>query len=230
MKNIKQCFNDFYLKSREFLLKKEENSKLKYKNLTICAAVMLAIILAICALIPSRSSNTMMLHPNDATQSSDEVLFEDNQAVAVNPHADTEPLDIPGVQNQQPVTDEIDDPISDIEPIPADNKNRKENNEISEVQPIEPADNVIANKPSTESIAGTTYSLYCDDYSSQSKAEEKKAAIAFATGLISSVVKKDNTNKLLLGPFKTRDEAISIFKKLDEAGLVDECQLQSANK
>lgn len=66
--------------------------------------------------------------------------------------------------------------------------------------------------------------LYCDSFAAKAAAETQKAKIAFS-GVMSTVVQRDGTYKLKIGPFVSRDEAKKVFAKLGDASLVGTCSL-----
>lgn len=102
MDNLKQALLAYYNKALAFLLKRNENSKIKYKNLTVCGIGLLVFILICLMLVPSKqNNNTMMLHPDDVSSANEEVSFEDNNAVAVSPTIDETSLQI----HDKPQTD-----------------------------------------------------------------------------------------------------------------------------
>ncbi len=74
-----------------------------------------------------------------------------------------------------------------------------------------------------------SYVMYCGKFQSRNSAEEKKANIAISTGLSSKIISKDSLYSVLLGPFNTREEAVSTFDKLDSLKLIDECELEEQN-
>ena len=71
--------------------------------------------------------------------------------------------------------------------------------------------------------------MYCGKFQSRNNAEEKKANIAISTGLSSKIISKDSLYSVLLGPFNTREDAVSTFDKLDSLKLIDECELEEQN-
>jgi cell division protein FtsN len=216
--NFKQALLAYYNKAKDFLLQKDENSKIKYKNLTVCSIGLLVFILICLMLVPSKqNNNTMMLHPDDVSSANEEVSFADNNAVAVTPTADDETslqiqnkpqTEASNPTESQKVTDNTPD-LQEDEPTENELSNTEENNEINQSQ-----DN-----------HGTF--LYCGKYTSTKEASEHKANLAFSAGLISSVVEKSGTYTLKLGPFNSRDNAVKAFEKMDKLSLVDECQLET---
>ena len=80
------------------------------------------------------------------------------------------------------------------------------------------AETLTAVKPTVQAV------LYCDSFADKSAAETQKAKIAFI-GVISSVVQRDGSYKLKIGPFPSRDEAKQIFSKLGDNSLVGTCSL-----
>ncbi len=80
--------------------------------------------------------------------------------------------------------------------------------------------------PKPQVTTSTKAALYCGSFSSQSKAEEQKALMAFQ-GLQSTVVKHNGSYTLKLGPYKSRDVARQAFSKVDATGLVSECSLEN---
>lgn len=226
MDKYKQALLVYYKKARDFLLKKSENSKIKYKNLTVCSIGLLIFILICLMLVPSRhDSNTMMLHPDDISSANEEVSFADNNAVAVTPSVDEET----SLQIKKTPA-----------PVPYDSENSQEradnysdepslNNEYAQSNPDEIYKETEQNKTAENQIVTNTNEesfLYCGKYQLQKNASEHKAKLAFSAGLISSVVKKNGNYTLKLGPFKSREAAISTFEKMDKLDLVDECQLE----
>ena len=217
MDNLKQALLAYYNKALAFLLKKNENSKIKYKNLTVCGIGLLVFILICLMLVPSKqNNNTMMLHPDDVSSANEEVSFEDNNAVAVSPTIDETSLQIhdkPQTEASVPENNQkLTEPEADIQEYEATE------NEISKTE-----ENNEVKKNQTNH--GTF--LYCGKFSSQKEASEHKANLAFSAGLISSVVEKSGTYTLKLGPFDSRDNAVKTFEKMDQLSLVDECQLET---
>ncbi len=243
MDNFKQAFLVNLNKAKEFLLKKDENSKIKYKNLTVCGAGFLVFILICIMLVPSKpNNNTMLLHPDDVTTENEEVSFDDNKAVAVSPTIDDEALQI-----QNKTQEELE---NSLEPTEATNENEPAADTLSEQNPQDApvkentadvesnTDDMSSNLDSVNSeiqaeaqtqgtTASTTHFLYCGKYQDKTKASESKANLALQAGFISTVVKKNSIYTLKLGPFNSRDEAVSAFNKMDSLSLVDECQLET---
>ena len=218
MDKYKQALLVYFNKTKEFLLKKNENSKIKYKNLTVCGIGLLVFILICLMLVPSKQNdNTMMLHPNDVSSSNEEVSFADNNAVAVTPSADEEnSLQIQNKPQSEEMTEEYS--TSDNPADEANNEEPSQNDNSAQANQEENSEQTVQSKG--------TY-LYCGKYDSQKEASEHKATLAFSAGLISSAVKKNGNFTLKIGPFKSRDEAISAFEKMDKLSLVDECQLET---
>ena len=218
MDKYKQALLVYFNKTKEFLLKKNENSKIKYKNLTVCGIGLLFFILICLMLVPSKQNdNTMMLHPNDVSSSNEEVSFADNNAVAVTPSADEEKsLQIQNKPQSEEMTEEYS--TSDNPADEANNEEPSQNDNSAQANQEENSEQTVQSKG--------TY-LYCGKYDSQKEASEHKATLAFSAGLISSAVKKNGSFTLKIGPFKSRDEAISAFEKMDKLSLVDECQLET---
>lgn len=218
MDKYKQALLDYYNKARDFLLKKNENSKIKYKNLTVCSIGLLVFILICLMLVPSKqNNNTMMLHPEDNSSTNEEVSFADNNAVAVTPTADDET----SLQLQNKPQAEASIP-TESQPVPDKSQDIQENeaadNELSETE---------VNSEITQNQSNHGTFLYCGKYTSTKEASEHKANLAFSAGMISSVVEKSGTYTLKLGPFNSRDEAVKAFEKMDKLSLVDECQLET---
>ncbi len=91
-----------------------------------------------------------------------------------------------------------------------------------------PAQQVAPTAPAKPQATTTSSKamLYCGSFSSQSKAEEQKALMAFQ-GIQSTVVKHNGSFMLKLGPYKSRDAARQAFSKVDATGLVSECSLEN---
>jgi len=231
--NFKQAFMAYLNKAKEFLLKKDENSKIKYKNLSVCAAGLLVFILICLMLVPSKKdTNTMVLHPDDVTTANEEVSFDDNKAVAVSPSMDDEALQIQNKSQEE--IDNSPENIAENEPpmgVPENTPDNVLENETTD----ETATENLADESSdaTEQIktpaasASGAHFLYCGKYKDKNKASEYKANLALQAGFISTVVNKNNIYTLKLGPFNSRDEAVSAFNKMDSLSLVDECQLET---
>lgn len=218
MDKYKQALLDYYNKARDFLLKKNENSKIKYKNLTVCSIGLLVFILICLMLVPSKqNNNTMMLHPEDNSSTNEEVSFADNNAVAVTPTADDETS--LQLQNKPQAEASIQ---TESHPVP---------DKFQDIQENEAADNELSetevNSEITQNQSNHGTFLYCGKYASTKEASEHKANLAFSAGMISSVVEKSGTYTLKLGPFNSRDEAVKAFEKMDKLSLVDECQLET---
>ncbi|SFS70634.1 hypothetical protein SAMN02910357_01415 [Succinivibrio dextrinosolvens] len=218
MDKYKQALLDYYNKAKDFLLKKNENSKIKYKNLTVCSVGLLVFILICLMLVPSKqNNNTMMLHPNDNASANEEVSFADNNAVAVTPTADDETS--LQIQNKPQAEDSI---HTESQTVPDVNlaiqENESADNELSETE---------VNSEITQNQSNHGTFLFCGKYSSTKEASEHKANLAFSAGMISSVVEKSGTYTLKLGPFNSRDDAVKAFEKMDKLSLVDECQLET---
>ena len=224
MDKYKQALLVYFNKTKEFLLKKNENSKIKYKNLTVCGIGLLVFILICLMLVPSKqNNNTMMLHPNDVSSSNEEVSFADNNAVAVTPSTDDETsLQIQNKTESEnkAQTEELTEEYSapDTQADEANIEEPTQNEDSAQANQAENSDQTVQSKG--------TY-LYCGKYKSQKDASEHKATLAFSAGLISSAVEKNGNFTLKIGPFKSRDEAVSAFEKMDKLSLVDECQLET---
>ncbi len=252
MKDLKQECSKQLLKIKEFVLKKDENSKIRYKNLLYIGAVVLAVIIAIIAVVPKSRNSTMELNPNDTSNTADEVLFEDNNAVAVAPDmTDTLNIENKNIEGA-PAYDEYpedndtaaqsyEDEVAGADPfaqIPrADNVSPVQDASVpskvkSAPKPKLPPESEIeepksAAKAPAPETAAVKYVLFCDSFSSQDKASERKANIALSTGIISTVVKRNAGYQLRIGDFRSRDEAIKVFNRIDESSLVNECQLET---
>ncbi len=231
MDKIKQALLVYINQTKNFLLKKDENSKVKYKNLTVCL-VGLAVFLVICImLVPSKhNNNTMMLHPDDMSSSNEEVSFDDNNAVAVSPTIDDSALQIPNNPQQTDYTqkDELTDSSEYEENIPGeeDLDNAAKVQPQDDITPVQNLNNTKDESVNTQSTINQNHFLYCGKFSSKEKASEQKATLAFSAGFISSVEKKNGVFTLKLGPFENRDAAVKAFEKMDKLSLVDECQLE----
>lgn len=217
MDNFKQALLAYYNKALDFLLKKNENSKIKYKNLTVCSIGLLVFILICLMLVPSKqNNNTMMLHPEDISSANEEVSFADNNAVAVSPTVDETSLQLQNKQQTEATAPK--EELQRTEPATDLPEYEATDNELSKTE-----ENIEITK--NQDIHGTF--LYCGKFSSQKEASEHKANLAFSAGMISSVVEKSGTYTLKLGPFDSRDNAVKAFEKMDKLSLVDECQLET---
>lgn len=229
MNNLKLAISDLINSFKAYILKKDENSAIKYKNLIVVTVAILALVIALCFAFSSSSNEKLVLHPND-NNSSDTISFEDNNAVA------TDPLDIEANVNAQ---NDLINQNSDAQDLQIQPNAQPAAKESSSQTPKEQETEIsVANIQDTnskdevapqENTEQGNISLYCDKFSSKKFAEEAKANIAMSSGLISNVVQQDKVYKLLLGPFKTREEAIETFNKLDKLQLINQCTLETRN-
>ena len=229
MNNLKLAMSDLINSFKAYILKKDENSAIKYKNLVVVTVAILALVIALCFAFSSNSNEKLVLHPND-NNSSDTISFEDNNAVA------TDPLDIEanvnaqndlinqnnGTQDQQIQPNEK---LATVEPSNQTTNEQDTEISVANMQDTNSKDEVAPQ----ENTEQGNISLYCDKFSSKKFAEEAKANIAMSSGLISNVVQQDKVYKLLLGPFKTREDAIETFNKLDKLQLINQCTLETRN-
>ncbi len=113
-----------------------------------------------------------------------------------------------------------------VAPQPAPQPQVTQPQAAPQVQQTPVQDTSAAVTPKPQAPAATKAVLYCGTFSSQSKAEEQKALMAFQ-GLQSTVVKHNGNFTLKLGPYKSRDAARQAFSKVDATGLVSECSLEN---
>ena len=76
----------------------------------------------------------------------------------------------------------------------------------------------------TEEKAVSGAVLYCDSFADRALAESHKAQIAFM-GIVATVVERDGSFKLKVGPFANRTLAKEVFSKLGDNSLVSSCSL-----
>ncbi|MBQ2382158.1 MAG: hypothetical protein II291_06285 [Succinivibrio sp.] len=207
-----------------FLMKKDENSSIKYKNLVIAISVVVAILIAVIISFASCSSKTMIKHPADVN--SEEVSFEDNNAIAVDPTDENELAAQSKLLNQN--KENINS--NELQPIVVDdqsqtNEGNHSNVNQTEQQVVEEKDIQVPNEVSSHEESNVVF-LYCNKYKTPKEASQTKASIAFSLGMMSSIVNKGEYYQLKLGPFRNREEALNIFGQLDKQELVDECTLE----
>ncbi|NLK85003.1 MAG: hypothetical protein GX278_03445 [Aeromonadales bacterium] len=232
MNKLKLAFNEFYKTLLNYILKKDENSKIKYKNLLVVISVLLALFIALIVAFSSSgnsNSNNMQLNPKD-TSDSKEVSFEDNNAVATDPQTldlnsvSVNPNDLDDDSPIKPDSEELQEAqlIAPQEPATETQANQSQH---SGVEPEVPSNQTET--PDSAANNNYHYSLFCDKFASKEKAEATKANIAISSGQISNVVYKNNSYQLQIEPFTTRDEAIGAFNKLDSLALVNQCTLET---
>lgn len=86
MNNLKLVFTNFLTQAFAWLKKRDDNSKLKYKNLVIAVLVLLALIIAI-SFTSCSNKEHLKTHPSDVDNT--EVSFEDNHAEALDPYGNS---------------------------------------------------------------------------------------------------------------------------------------------
>lgn len=224
MKDIKQQLAKFIDSVVFFLMKKDENSSIKYKNLAIAISIVVAVLIAVIILFASCSSKTMIKHPADVN--SEEVSFEDNNAIAVDPTDENDLV----AQSQLLSQNRENINSNELQPIVIEEQsqtNESNNSAASKAeQQIVKEDNIqLPSEVSSHEETNTVF-LYCNQYKTQKEASQTKASIAFSLGLMSSIVNKGGYYQLKLGPFGNREEALNIFEQLDNQELVDECTLE----
>lgn len=112
-----------------------------------------------------------------------------------------------------------------LAPQPAPQPQVKQSQVAPQVQQT-PAQEIAPAVTQPQATTSAKAVLYCGSFSSQNKAEEQKALMAFQ-GLQSNVVKHNGSFTLKLGPYKSRDVARQAFSKVDATGLVSECSLEN---
>ena len=133
------------------------------------------------------------------------------------------PITTPAPLTSQDDPDAV--PALDEDPF-ASSSNNAQPQVAPQVQQTPAQDTTAAVTPKPQAPVSTKAVLYCGGFSSQSKAEEQKALMAFQ-GLQSTVVKHNGSFTLKLGPYKSRDAARQAFSKVDATGLVSECSLEN---
>ncbi|MGN0916510.1 MAG: SPOR domain-containing protein [Succinivibrio sp.] len=216
--------NNFF----SFLLKKDENSKIKYKNLLSTLTGVVVIIIVCIVVVSSCHTSKMQRHPDDNT--SGEISFEDNRALAVDP------VDSYDLERQEALlhSDDANELKLPDNTAAEDSSNYADNNTESVTASKKDTgtnktgtDEITQEKQEVSSSDSSSYDLYCNSYRTIDDASEKKARIAFEAGLRSDVVRNNGTYRLHLGPYKTRQEAIDSFNLLDGANLITgECSLE----
>ena len=191
----------------QFLQKKDDKFPLRYKNLTITvfALILVAAVTVTLAKSCSGRSESMQLNPDDT--SDNEVLFEDNNAVAVTPEY-TDPDNSLTVHRDQSETAAADEtgqtvPQTDSSTAPFDNQAVAVDDDSIPVDSINTEDQTAA-QTAPSALEAT---LYCGTFKDRSKADESKASIAFATGIRAEVINLKGAFTLKIGPFDSRYRA-----------------------
>lgn len=78
--------------------------------------------------------------------------------------------------------------------------------------------------PQVEEPPQQTHTLYCDEFPDAQQAESQKAMLAFQ-GVSATVVQHNNTYRLKIGPFTSKDEAKQAFHDLGTKRMVKKCSL-----
>lgn len=230
---------------KEFLLKRDEKFLFKYKNLTIVSVALLIVLFTIVLLLPSKKpapseqavstvvENELVLNQDekDKVLSSDENTDTTEETIAIDTSnsGNTPEFKAPNltVDNSQSTTDSNND-LQTVEPTDTTDQDSVDlSSSVSNEQSKPDVD--VERDLNTQKTLKKVIVLYCDSFSTKNDALEKKATIAFSTGLLSEAVKNNGTYRLKLGPFNTRNEAIDAFKKLDSQELVGECTLENVN-
>ncbi|MGN1282144.1 MAG: SPOR domain-containing protein [Succinivibrio sp.] len=222
--------NTLGLKER---LEKLKSRFLSGKSVIVCILVLLAVIIICYAATSGTNSQSMELNPQDSDSGSAEITFS-NSAVAIDSDVDQQNSVVDALQNNEALT---------VMPTPSENESSEgaqpQTHSDSAMQyqernvPVDAdvQDSSAATYSSSDSSvsktdAAKTVQLYCGKFNNLSDANAKKANIAFSTGLISNIVRRNNVYQLFLGKFKSREEAVSTFNRLDSSDLVDECELE----
>lgn len=225
VKDIKQQLAKFIDSVVFFLMKKDENSSIKYKNLVIAISVVAAIFIAAIISFANCSSKHMVKHPAD--NNAEEVSFEDNNAIAVDPTDENDLLaqsKLLSQSNETVNSNELQPIILEDQSPQMNNDNHVTENQVEEQNAVEEDSQVVA-KESFHKNSNAIF-LYCNQYKTQKEASQVKASIAFSLGIMSSIVNKGEFYQLKLGPFDNRELALNIFEQLDKHELVEECTLE----
>ena len=210
MDKFKLACIEFFNNLKNYILKKDENSKIKYKNLAIVIAVLLALIISLILALSSedKEDNSLASNQNQTT----EIRFDDSQVnTTTQESADDSQLQI--ATPTAPSTNNTNE--TDLVTAPSAQEQVPESFNSDE----------IVDSPKTNS----GIFLYCDKFKNFDKANSIKANVAMSLGLMSDVVKKEGLYQLQLGPFASRKEAINTFNKLDSLALVNQCTLETRN-
>lgn len=206
--NLKEKFSNFNAKVKSFIEEKDDSGKRKNRTSMLLIGVFSFFVLTVIILLCVKgSANSLEKHPQDITSVTEEVSFDDNQAVAV----DENTIDSFELEIRDNSKDTV-APVDDYD-LP----------EVTTAQPEHEAQTPSTNEPSANAV----FNLYCDSFTSTKAASEHKANIALSTGYISEVVSRNGAYRMHLGPYNTREEAVAVFNKLDSLSLVGECTLTS---
>lgn len=225
---------------KEILLKRDEKFLFKYKNLTIVSVAMLIVLFAIVLLLPSNKAAPKEQDVSTTTENNlISIENEKDGSIATDKTSDTTVQQVVVDPINSDKTPEFKVPnltTNNVTPASDSNSNLQNSTEENSINvnsaqsnEVEKSDNVADENLNTQKPETKVITMYCDSFSTENDAMQKKATIAFSTGLLSEVVNKNGTYQLKLGPFNTRNKAIEAFKKLDSQELVGECTLENVN-
>lgn len=234
-------------------IEKFRNKFLTGRNsIIVCVLILLAVLIICYAATTNGNRQSMELNPQDSDSGNAEITFS-NSAVAVDSDVEMQNSVVDSLQQNSALTvnpsiENTDSYATSDSESPAQTEfTRIQNQELNEEPQITPqaseekvsavnesavsqtdldTDNSVTEE-SFGDIAKTdkTVQLYCGKFKDQSEASTQKAKIAFSTGQLSTIVKRNHGYQLFLGTFNSRKEAVLAFNKLDSLDLVDECEL-----